>query len=154
MGFVLNPYDPCVANCIINNKQCTLVWYVDDNKISHVDSHVVTSIIEKIKERFDKMSVTRGNEHKFLGMDFVFPGDGTVKIKMKDYLVESITESEMKIERTASTPARKNLFEVNNDAMLLTEGETKVFHSVVAKLLYVSLCTCMDLLLPMIFLCT
>ena len=154
MGFVLNPYDPCVANCTIDDNQCTLVWYVDDNKISHVDSHVVTSIIDKIEERFDKMSVTRGNKHKFLGMDIEFPGDGTVKIKMKDYLVESIAESGMNIERTASTPAKKNLFEVDDDAAPLTDGEAKVFHSVVAKLLYVSLRTRMDLLLPVIFLCT
>jgi len=38
MGFVLNPYDPCVANKIINGKQCTIVWYVDDNKISHINA--------------------------------------------------------------------------------------------------------------------
>ena len=26
IGFELNPYDPCVANKIINGKQLTLVW--------------------------------------------------------------------------------------------------------------------------------
>ena len=26
MGFTLNPYDPCVANCMIDGKQCTVVW--------------------------------------------------------------------------------------------------------------------------------
>ena len=36
MSFELNPYDVCVANNIINDKKCTTVWYVDDNKISHV----------------------------------------------------------------------------------------------------------------------
>ena len=36
MGLKLNPYDPCVANKMINNKQCTIVWYVDNNKISHM----------------------------------------------------------------------------------------------------------------------
>ena len=29
MGFVLNRYDPCVANTVFNNKQCTITWYVD-----------------------------------------------------------------------------------------------------------------------------
>ena len=33
MGFTLNPYDSCVANCDINGKQCTIAWYVDDMKI-------------------------------------------------------------------------------------------------------------------------
>ena len=33
MGFEINPYDKCVANKMINGKQCTIGWYVDDNKI-------------------------------------------------------------------------------------------------------------------------
>ena len=36
-GFELNPYDSCVANKMINGKQCTILWHVDDLKISHVD---------------------------------------------------------------------------------------------------------------------
>ena len=32
VGFNLNPYDKCVANKTINGKQCTIAWYVDDNK--------------------------------------------------------------------------------------------------------------------------
>ena len=36
-GFELNPYDLCIANKVINNKQFTLCWYVDDNKASHAD---------------------------------------------------------------------------------------------------------------------
>ena len=34
-GFILNPYDTCVANCLIKGKQCTILWHVDDLKISH-----------------------------------------------------------------------------------------------------------------------
>ena len=34
-GFKLNDYDNCVANKMINGKQCTIVWHVDDLKISH-----------------------------------------------------------------------------------------------------------------------
>ena len=42
-GFVLNPYDSCVANKMIDGKQCTILWHVDDLKISHMDPAVVTS---------------------------------------------------------------------------------------------------------------
>jgi hypothetical protein len=35
-GFTINPYDFCVANATIEGTQCTIVWYVDDTKISHV----------------------------------------------------------------------------------------------------------------------
>ena len=33
-GFVLNPYDTCVANKIIDGTQCTIVYHVDDLKIT------------------------------------------------------------------------------------------------------------------------
>ena len=68
-GFVLNPYDQCVANCMIGGKQCTIAWYVDDVKISHADPEVVSMIIRRLEERFDTMMVTRGREHVFLGMN-------------------------------------------------------------------------------------
>jgi hypothetical protein len=42
MGFELNPYDTCVANKMFGGKQCTIAWYVDNNKISHVEVKVVT----------------------------------------------------------------------------------------------------------------
>ena len=45
MGLELNPYDHFVANCQIEGKQCTIAWFVDNTKISHVDPQVVTMIL-------------------------------------------------------------------------------------------------------------
>ena len=33
--FEVNPYDPCVANKMIDGSQFTIVWHVDDLKLSH-----------------------------------------------------------------------------------------------------------------------
>jgi predicted metal-dependent peptidase len=90
MGFKLNDYDPCVANKVIDGKQCTIGWYVNDNKISHVDPKVNDEIVRKIEERFGKMTVTRGKEHVFLGMKINFNDNGTASINMKEYLKEAI----------------------------------------------------------------
>ena len=90
MGFKLNPYDECVANKMVDGKQCTIAWHVDDNKILHIDSEVVSSVIKEIEHKFGKMSVTRGKKHAFLGMDITFNGDGTFSILTKEYLEESI----------------------------------------------------------------
>ena len=49
-GFVINPYDWCIANKQINGQQCTLVWHVDDMKISHADSRVVDNIISMLEQ--------------------------------------------------------------------------------------------------------
>ena len=34
-GFQINRYDPCVANKMIDREQMTIVWHVDDLKVSH-----------------------------------------------------------------------------------------------------------------------
>ena len=78
MGFELNPYDQCVANKIINGSQCTVGFWVDDNKISHKDPEVVSQVIKEIEEYFGKMVVTRGKEHSFLGMDIKMNDNKTV----------------------------------------------------------------------------
>lgn len=41
MGFLINSYDMCIANKTVNEKQCTILWYVDNIKVSHVDESVV-----------------------------------------------------------------------------------------------------------------
>jgi len=71
MGFTLNPYDKCVANKVINGRQCTVAWCVDDNKLSHVQPEVVTKVLEVIKAHFGELEISRGDEHNLLGMNIV-----------------------------------------------------------------------------------
>ena len=81
MGFKLKPYNLCVANTQIKGAQCTVVWYVDDNKISHINPSVVSDVIRQIEAKFGKMTVTRGLQHEFLGMNIVLDHEAkTVKI--------------------------------------------------------------------------
>jgi Reverse transcriptase (RNA-dependent DNA polymerase) len=105
MGFKLNPYDLCVGNKII--KQCIIVWYVDDTKISHEDPDVVTEVILEIEKKFDKMTVRRGKDHVFLGMNFTFLPNQTVRINMRDYIQEAISDFNEDITKGATTPANK-----------------------------------------------
>jgi hypothetical protein len=122
MGFKLNPYDQCVGNSQIKGKQCTVAWYVNNNKISHVDDTVVTDIIEKIEAKFGKMTVTRGKHHVFLGMDITFnDDDGTITILMKECLKEAIADSGMDASKVAPMPAKKDLFTVDNGSEQLDD---------------------------------
>jgi hypothetical protein len=140
MGFALNPYDQCVANCEIGGKQCTIGWYVDDTKISHEDPEVVTMIISKLESKFGKMTVMRGDAHVFLGMQIKYNRtDNTATIGMKDYLTEAIEESGLHINKTASTPATRDLFDIDEKSPALSKVNGEIFHSIVAKLLYVSI---------------
>ena len=51
---------------------------------------MVISVIQAIEERFGKMSVTRGKEHTFVGMDINYNDDGMANINMKNYIAECI----------------------------------------------------------------
>ena len=154
MGFKLNPYDLCMANTTIDGKQCTVLWYVDDNLISHVDLKVVISIIGKIEDKFGKMAVTRGKLHEFLGMKIDFTDGKAVKIDMKEFLKGVINDFWEDLLRNAATPAKRDLFELTIGAECLDETRADIFHRIVAKLLYVCKRARMDITLTVAFLCT
>jgi hypothetical protein len=54
-GFLVNPYDPCVANKAINQAQLTVSWHVDNLKIGHRDEKVVSDFMEWIKQQYRKI---------------------------------------------------------------------------------------------------
>ncbi len=128
----------CVANSVIDGKQCTIVWYVDDNKISHVDPKVVTGIIQKIEAKFGKMSQTRGKEHEFIGMNLKFTDDKKVKVSMKEHILKAMDTFLDDITRDPATPATSHLFGVRESSPQLSEEKADNFHSVVAMLLFIS----------------
>jgi len=89
-------------------------------------------------------------------MDITFnDNDGTVTILMKEYLKEAIVDSGMDASKVAPTPAKKDLFTVDNGSKQLDKRQGKHFHGIVAKLLYVSKRARTDAQLASIaFLCT
>jgi hypothetical protein len=46
VGFEINPYDPCVANKIVNGMQMTICFHVDDCKLSHRSSRANNNMID------------------------------------------------------------------------------------------------------------
>ena len=115
MGFILNPYDNCVANKMIDGKQCTIAFYVDDNKISHKDSKVVSKVIEEVTEKFGKLTIQRGNKFDLLGMDIEIK-NRKVHVSMKNHLRSAIDDYERVLgsdvsDRSGVTPAKNNLYD-------------------------------------------
>jgi hypothetical protein len=88
-GYVINPYDWCVANKMVDGNQCTIVWHVDDLKISHKDSKVVDTVIEKLNTEYGQignMTIRRGKVHDYLGMRLDFSSPGKIMVDMQDYI--------------------------------------------------------------------
>ena len=107
-GIELDPYDQCVANKTINGTQCTVLWHVDDIKISHKDPAIVTEIIDMLKAEYGKyadLTVVRGKVHDYLGMTLDFRENGKVKISMFKYIEELLLGLNEKMKGIAVTPA-------------------------------------------------
>ena len=137
MGFELNKVDPCVANKNINGKQCTITWCVDDNKISHTDPSVVTNILSKMEKLYPGLTVSRGKKHKLLGMNIEFCDNVSLKIDINEYVREAIEDFGEDVRKKVSSPAAHGLFQVDLESRPPSKEKSDVYHSVVAKLLWV-----------------
>ena len=141
LGFELNPYDPCVANKMINGKQCTIVWHVDDLKMSHMEQEVLDEIIGKLTSKYGNekgLTVQRGKKHEYLGMTIEYTDDRKVKFTMVDYIDGLLSEMTDDMKGVAVTPAASHLNEVNDKAEKLSDTRRDTFHHLTAKILYLS----------------
>ena len=154
LGFELNPYDLCVANKIIDGTQCTIAFYGDDNKLSHKDPAVVRKVIKDIEKHFGKMTVEEGTHFNFLGMNIKMRTDKKIEIEMKNQIREAINWFGEEINEKPSTPANKNLFGTSKDSKELDEKKSELFHSIVAKLLYICKRARPDVETAVSYLCT
>ena len=112
-------------------------------------------MVDKINTKFGGLKVTRGREHTYLGMEIKYNENKTVTIGMDEY-VREVIDSFSKVSPVTSstaTPAKKNLFDVDDRSPLLDDGRQKLFHHCVAKLLYVSYKCRLDTILTISFLC-
>ena len=158
MGFVVNPYDWCTMNKLINGKQCTILWHVDDIKVSHVDPQVVTDVLKEINDWYGEiapLTETRGPVHEYLGMTINYGSKGRVEFTMYDYIEDFLEDLPSEMRGSAPSPASSMLFEINVDnPVLLQKPEQETFHRRVAQLLYLSKRARPDIQLPVAFLCT
>ena len=88
----------------------TIIWHVDDLKISHEEPNEITKFIQWIKKNYEdaeigKVWTSRGKKHKYLGMNFDFSKQGNIIIEMKKYVRDMTNTFPEKLTSTAETPA-------------------------------------------------
>jgi hypothetical protein len=124
IDFVINPYDPFVANNTIEGQQMTICFHVDDCKLSHHTKKVMDSMIEYLRQEYESifedrsgaMTMSRGKIHKYLGITLDYTVRGQVKINMFDYVDEIIAtfdKAEPKGCSTKTGAAPDNIFKVD-----------------------------------------
>lgn len=157
LGYTINPYDWCVANKVVNGKQHTVGWHVDDFILTHEDPSVNDGLISWFQEKYGKLSpvtVNRGKIHEYLGMKFNFEHPGEVAVTMFDYVGKIVYEAPEDWSGTAATPATGRLFDTDATKAKLEETRAALFHHIVAKLLFLCKRARPDIQLVVGFLCT
>jgi hypothetical protein len=87
IGFVVNPYDPCVANRIINGSQHTVTWHVDNLKSSYKNLRINDEFLEWLKKTYasdniGKIKAVNGKRHKYVAMTLDYETPGVLKVDM------------------------------------------------------------------------
>jgi hypothetical protein len=163
LNFKINPYDFCVANKEINGKQCTIVWHVNDLKVSHVDPKVVTTVLNLLDAKYGQevvggkrapLTINRGKIHDYLGMTLDYSEKGCIKIDMTEYVAKILEEMPEDMAGTATLPAANHLFRITADIPFLDEPTSDFFHATVAKLLFLCKRGRPDIQTAIAFLCT
>ena len=87
IGFVVNPYDICVANRNIEETQQTMTCHEDDVKVCHKSVKVNKEVCEWCEKKFDSKSnghvkIVTGKIHDYLAMKLDYSQEGKVIIDM------------------------------------------------------------------------
>jgi hypothetical protein len=142
--FIINPYDPCIANATIAGLQMTVTWHVNDLKISHVDPYQITEFSQYLTSTYGNgLVVHQGKVHKYLGMDLNFTLDGIIQVLMIAYTTKVISDFPKSITTFCSSPAGVHVFTVQDalEADFLPKEQAQAFHHTVAQLLFLCKCT-------------
>ena len=85
--------------------------------------------LQYLSSIYGELNIKRGNQHTYIRMEFIFPGDGTVQIDMSSYLKESIEEFLEVLSKIVTSPALNHIFDINLECPKLSE-EKKSFSTI------------------------
>jgi hypothetical protein len=150
-GYVLNPYDFCVASKTITRKQFTVVWHVDDLKLSHENEGALDAEVTWLETMYRPLVGAKGSKHTYLGMDLDF-GDQQLKPSIVPYLQEILNEFPDNIGKAVLTAESLHLLDMYKVIVLVNARQAKQFHHPVAMKLWRAIDARPDLLLALSFL--
>ena len=141
IGFVVNPYDICVANRMVNGKQHTITWHVDDVKSSHVDPKVNDEFHEWCEKMYGSdetghVKVVRGKTHDYLAMVLDYSQEDKLRIDMRYYVKDMLEKFPEDVEAIKKAPWSDKLFKVDEKSNILEDSRKAIFHTFVMKAMF------------------
>jgi hypothetical protein len=149
-GFVQNPYDKCVWNRMFGEDQQTIVIHVDDLKITCKNDDANKDIVRILRKKYKDVTVNEGVVHSYIGITFDYSTPGKVLLTQEGYTGDLILHYEIK--SAVKTPAGDDLFTIDVTSPLLSSEKAEEFHTLSAKLLYLSKRTRPDIQVAVCFL--
>jgi hypothetical protein len=141
IGFVGNPYDACIANKIMDGKQHTFTWHVDDIKSSHYDPKVNDDFAQWRQKTYGNeetghATVTRGDKHDYLVITLNYSEEGKLKVDMQCYIDSMIKEFPGKLTRRTAIPWAERLMKNDKNSPKLSKERAQTFHTFVMKMMF------------------
>ena len=116
LGLIIITYDRFFDQNMIDGNKFTIVWYVDENKLSYVDPNLVTYILEEIRKHFGYMVISRGDTHYFLGMNHKIWKNKKLELIMKHQIEDTLRQFKDICGLRETFPRAHHLWDVNNEA--------------------------------------
>ena len=160
-GFMINKIEPCLFTKVSNtaedkSKKTVILVYVDDLLVIDESTEGLDSVEAMLKAKFgEKVAVSEEGEYDYLGVRISHDRNNkTVKVNSHQYVENMLKslESDIPDITQSDSPSGKDLFELNAESPQLSTGKAKLYHSVVAKLLWIAMRVRIDALMPIVYL--
>ena len=156
LEFKRNKFHKCVFTKVVENEEhITAVLYVDDLLLSGATKQSMDMVIDMIKENFGNVHTSNYDEFDYLGVHVKMNNETkSAELSCDDYVRRIISHdlfANDKNMKMYKTPASSNLFEINQDSDPLSVELKEKFHSIVAKILWISLRVRLDVLMPIAY---
>ena len=105
MEFIPNKYDSCVVNKTVGGKQLTVVWHVDDLKVSHCQMLVVEDLFLQMDAKYGQetpLTVSHGLVQNYLGMTLNFLEPHHAIIQISNYVKTMLCYAPSDMDGTAN----------------------------------------------------
>lgn len=143
IGFTFSKYDPCVAFRERVGSQHTIRFHVDDVASSHKNKLVNDKFLKWLNRKYGtikSVKASRGDKHKYLGMNVDFSKRGCVKFEQFAKVADMVDNGPIKLSRseTSMTPAGADLMSRDENAKMLDKIRKEQFHNIVAKGIFIA----------------
>ena len=118
---------------MVNGKQQTVAWNVDDLKSSHVYPKVNDNFHKWLEKTYGiddigHVEASRGKVHEYLAMTLDYTEEGKLNTDIRKYLDEKIAELPHKLSDRVNCPWTEKVFNVYKEENKLKDEKREIFH--------------------------